>query len=111
MNDDKHHEAQGAMIHRGIVEARTYAASGAADTELIALLMAASCGNPCQVKSIKARCACTAQIAAAYRIQALTLEADRLRAALDDRQLPPQGEYEELHSESRATPPSSTRIR
>ena len=81
MTDDEHHEAMGAMIHQGVVEARTYAASGAADTELIALLMAASCDDPCPVKSIKAGCTCAAQIAAAQRIQALTLEKDKLRMA------------------------------
>ena len=82
MNDDEHHEAHGAMVHRGLVEARTYAASGVADNELIALLMAASCGDPCRVKSIKERCSCAAQTAAAYRIQALMLEVDKLRAVM-----------------------------
>jgi hypothetical protein len=82
MNDDEHHEAHGAMVHRGLVEARTYAASGVADNELIALLMAASCGDPCRVKSIKERCSCAAQIAAAHRIQALMLEVDKLRAVM-----------------------------
>lgn len=88
MTDNDHHEAMGAMIHRGIVEANTHAASGAADTELIALLAAASCRDPCHVKSIKAGCSCAGQIAAAYRIQALTLDAENLRAALGDRDLP-----------------------
>ena len=34
------------------------------------------------LKSIKERCSCAAQIAAAYRIQALMLEVDKLRAVM-----------------------------
>jgi len=81
VTDDEHHEAMGAMIHRGIVEARNYAASGAVDIELIAFLKSASCADPCRIKSIKAGCRCAAQIAAAYRIEALQLELNHLCAA------------------------------